>query len=342
MIVTVGPNVDPSLVRAALIEHGLWVRRFDGLDAVQFFIEPMSPSVARETILKIEGVVDVAVSSPSTPRLDAHPSTLDVGGVAIGAGAAPVLMAGPCSVETEEQNHSLASEVARAGGSFLRGGAFKPRTSPYDFQGHGQSALRWLRTAADQHHLRVVTEALQPSDAPLVAEYADLVQVGSRNMHNAPLLRAVGATHRPVLLKRGMAATVDEWLFAAETLLLHGAQGVVLCERGIRGFETSTRFTLDIAAVALIAHVHHLPIIVDPSHAAGRRDLIPALCDASIAAGAAGVMVESHDRPGCALSDGPQAISPETLSMIGARMFARTPGGREPHVSNSSLRSCVA
>ncbi len=207
--------------------------------------------------------------------------------------------------------------------SFLRGGAYKPRTSPYAFQGHGEPALAWMRRAADACGMKVVTEALAEADVALVAEHADLVQVGSRNMHNYALLKAIGRTGRPVLLKRGMAATIDEWLHAGEYLLAAGAAGVVFCERGIRSFDDSTRNLLDLGAVALLAHVHRLPVIVDPSHGAGRRDLVLPLGRAALAAGAAGLMIETHDEPARALSDGPQAIP---LAELGAMVRELTGG----------------
>ncbi len=217
-------------------------------------------------------------------------------------------MCGPCAVESERHVFTLAERLAALGVAFLRGGAFKPRTSPYAFQGHGEPALGWMRRAADATGMKVVTEALAEADVEVVAEHADLVQVGSRNMHNYALLKAIGRTGRPVLLKRGMAATLDEWLHAGEYLLAGGAAGVVFCERGIRSFDDSTRNLLDLGAVALLAHVYRLPVIVDPSHGAGRRDLVLPLGRASLAAGAAGLMIESHDDPARALSDGPQAI----------------------------------
>jgi 3-deoxy-7-phosphoheptulonate synthase len=211
-------------------------------------------------------------------------------------------------MESEAQAFSIAAALAPLGVAFLRGGAYKPRSSPYSFQGHGEPALDWLRRAADAHGMKVVTEALAEADVDLVAAHADLVQVGSRNMHNYALLKAIGRTGRPALLKRGMAATIDEWLHAGEYLLAGGASGVVFCERGIRSFDDSTRNLLDLGAVALLAHVHRLPVIVDPSHGAGRRDLVLPLGRAALAAGAAGLMIESHDDPPRALSDGPQAI----------------------------------
>ncbi|MDH3297655.1 MAG: 3-deoxy-7-phosphoheptulonate synthase, partial [Gemmatimonadota bacterium] len=234
----------------------------------------------------------------------------------IGGAAPPVLFAGPCSVESEDQIHTVARRLAGLGVRFLRGGAFKPRTSPYDFQGLGREALRWMRNAADESGLLVVTEALSESSLDDVAEVADLVQIGSRNMHNSPLLTAAGRTGRPILVKRGMAATVEEWLSAGEYCLAHGSPSVVFCERGIRSFDDGTRNLLDLAAVALLRHAHGVPVIVDPSHGLGRRDLILPLSRAAIAAGAAGVIVEVHPHPGTALSDGPQAISYEAVSEL--------------------------
>lgn len=343
VIVTLERDGDPSLVRAQLVSRGLWVRRFDGSGSVQFLVEPQSASVARDDLLRIAGVSDVSVSKSSTPLLDAHPPLIHVRGLALGVGAPPVLMAGPCSVETEDRIGRLAGRVAAAGATFLRGGAFKPRTSPYDFQGLGETALQWLRRAADAHGLRVVTEVLAPSDVTLVAEYADMLQVGARNMHNAPLLRAAGASGLPVLIKRGMAATVEEWCAAAETALLHGASGVVLCERGIRGYEPSTRFTLDFGAVALISHVLRLPVIVDPSHGAGRRDLVVPLSRAALAAGAAGLLIEAHDAPGEAWSDGPQALSLEALDALGRELFCGEGRvDRNRRSATGDLRSRVA
>ncbi len=323
MIITVQSHADPAAVRKRLVDLGLWVKRFDDGGAVRFLVEAHSAHVTREQLLAVEGVGEVAVARSTTPLLDAHPASIRVSGVEIGADAPPVLMAGPCSAESEDGVMQLARHVAASGARFLRGGAFKPRTSPYDFQGHGRTALSWLRRAADEHGLLVVSEAMAPAEVTVVAEYADLLQIGSRNMQNSPLLRAAGASGRPVLLKRGMASTTDEWLASAEYLLLHGAPGVVLCERGIRSFDPITRFTLDLSAVAYLVHVRRLPVVVDPSHAAGRRDLIPSLSRAAMAVGAAGLMLETHERPGEALSDGPQALSPEMLAELGKELFTQ-------------------
>ena len=314
MIVTLRPDSDVEAVRRELVARGQWARRVDGA-RVQFVLEPWSARVPLEALRAIDGVEDVGQARSSTPRLDAQPREVRAGDWIIG-GSRPAIMAGPCSVESEEAIHAAAERLSRLGVSFLRGGAFKPRTSVYSFQGHGAPALEWMRDAARAHGMGVVTEAMAPEEVPLVAEHADMVQIGSRNMHNYALLRIAGAAERPVLLKRGMAATVEEWLAAAEYLLVHGAPAVVLCERGIRGFDHETRNVLDLGAVALLAHAYGLPVIVDPSHATGRRDLVPALARAALAAGACGLMLETHHSPGEALSDGPQALLPDELEAL--------------------------
>ncbi len=233
-----------------------------------------------------------------------------VGRVTVGRGLPPVLIAGPCAVESEEQLAATAQRVRQAGPNvILRGGAFKPRTSPYSFQGLGQAGLCILRRVADAFDLPAVSEVLAPGDVELVAQYADMLQVGARAMHNTPLLAAVGRCSRPVLLKRGYMATVEEFLLAAEYILSQGNGQVVLCERGIRTFEPYTRNTLDVGAIALLNGLTHLPVIADPSHAAGRRDLVLPLARAALAAGAAGIMVEVHPNPTVALSDGAQSLT---------------------------------
>lgn len=320
MIVTVAPGADAAQVQRELTTKGLWVRLLRAHDAgrgpLQFLVEPHSASVEREELLAIAGVAAVAATSSAHPLVDAQPPVIEIGGVPIGVGAAPVFMSGPCSVESEEQITRLAARLPEMGVRFLRGGAYKPRTSPYSFQGQGEAALRWLRAAADRSGLLVVTELMGAEDAAVVAEHADLVQIGSRNMANYSLLRTLARTRRPVLLKRGMAATVDEWLSAGEYCLLHGAAAVLFCERGIRSFDPSTRNLLDLSAVALLAHVHRQPVLCDPSHAVGRRDIIPPLARAALAAGACGLLIETHDAPGHALSDGPQALLPEQLAEL--------------------------
>jgi 3-deoxy-7-phosphoheptulonate synthase len=308
MIITLRQNADADKVRRELVSRGLWVSALhDGSRIAHFAVSSASSAVSSDELARIEGVASIAAPQSPHPRVSAWKGPVDVRGIAVG-GKKPVFMCGPCAVEGEERIFNLAAKVAAAGAHMLRGGAFKPRSSPYAFQGHGGEALQWLRRAADAHGLKVVTEALGEADVPLVAEYADLVQVGSRNMQNFALLKAIGRAGRPVMLKRAMAATVEEWLLAGEYLLSHGAPGVIFCERGIRGFDPSTRNLLDLGAVALLSHVYGLPVVVDPSHATGRRDLVLPLARAGIAAGAAGIMIETHDDPGGALSDGPQAV----------------------------------
>jgi 3-deoxy-7-phosphoheptulonate synthase len=219
------------------------------------------------------------------------------------------VMAGPCAVESREQLLETADAVAAAGATILRGGAFKPRTSPYSFQGLGVEGLRLLAEARERTGLPIITEVMEPGDVPVVAEHADILQVGARNMQNYPLLMAVGRADRPVMLKRGLSATIEEWLMAAEYVVSSGDSQVILCERGIRTFETYTRNTLDLAAVPLLHHLSHLPVVVDPSHATGKRWLVSSMALAAVAAGADGIMVEVHPRPDEALSDGEQSLT---------------------------------
>ena len=242
-----------------------------------------------------------------------------VGQVELG-GPGFVVMAGPCAVEGMEQTEHTASAVAAAGAHILRGGVFKPRTSPYSFQGMGEPGLRVLAEAARKVGLPIVSEVMESTQIPLMEDYVDVLQVGARNMQNFPLLRALGKTRRPVLLKRGLAATFQEWLLAAEYVLDGGNEQVILCERGIRTFETATRNTLDLAAVALAKQRTHLPVIVDPSHATGEPDLIAPMALAAAAAGADGLIIEVHPRPEQALCDGQQALTPERFQHLMRRL----------------------
>ncbi len=218
--------------------------------------------------------------------------------------------AGPCAIESRSQLLEAAQAVKGAGASVLRGGAFKPRTSPYSFQGLGEEGLRLLREVADEVGMPVVTEATTPEQVPLVSEHSDAIQIGARNMQNFELLKAAGRSGKPVLLKRGASSTIEEWILAAEYILLEGNWNVILCERGIKSFDSSTRNVLDVAAIALAKGLTHLPVIADPSHATGRRDLIAPAAMAAVAAGADGLIVEVHPRPDEALSDGPQSLDP--------------------------------
>ncbi len=244
-----------------------------------------------------------------------EPTVVDVGGVKVGGGHfAPI--AGPCAVENRDQLFTSAEAVAKAGATILRGDAFKPRTSPYSFQGHGEAGLKMLAEARDEFGLPFVAEVLDPRDVALVCSYADLIRVGTRNMANFTLLSELGRQSKPVMLKRGFTATIEEWLNAAEYIYKEGNHDVILCERGIRTFETATRNTLDIAAVPVVKQVSHLPIIVDPSHSGGQRSLVGPLALAGVAAGADGFMVDVHHDPESALVDGPQAILPEEFATL--------------------------
>ena len=237
------------------------------------------------------------------------PSVIDVAGVQIGAGN-PVVMAGPCSVESRSQLLETAEIIKEGGAQFIRGGAYKPRTSPYAFQGLEEEGLKYLAEARERTGLRVVTEVTVVEAVDTVAAYADLLQIGARNMQNFGLLKAVGRVGKPVMLKRGLAATIDEWLNAAEYIMNEGNPNVILCERGIRTYETYTRNTFDISAIAAVKHLSHLPIIADPSHGTGKWRMIKPMSLASIAAGADGLIIEVHPNPAKALSDGPQSLTP--------------------------------
>jgi len=246
-------------------------------------------------------------------------SVVAVNGVEVG-GRRIVVMAGPCAVESEEQLVASARVVKESGASILRGGAFKPRTSPFNFQGLEKAGLEILARVREQFAIPVVTEVVDPHDVELVAEYADILQVGSRNMQNFALLSSVGRSKRPVLLKRGFACTVTEWLTAADYLLAEGNNQVILCERGIRTFEDSTRFSLDISSIPVIKRFSHLPLIVDPSHAAGHYSLVPAIAKASVAAGADGLLIEVHPNPKEALVDGLQSLTPSDFARLMAEL----------------------
>ena len=243
-------------------------------------------------------------------RGDRPDTVVDVNGVEIG-GKRIVVIAGPCSVEGRTQILEAARAVKEGGAHMLRGGAYKPRTSPYSFQGMGEEGLRLLAEARGETGLPVVTEVMSPRYVELVSRYADVLQIGARNIQNYPLLKAVGQAEKPVLLKRGFGATVNEWLNAAEYIVAGGNGDVILCERGIRAFDRMTRFTLDLAVVPLVKMISHLPVIVDPSHATGRRELVPPMAKAAVAAGSDGIIVEVHPNPEEALSDGPQSLRPE-------------------------------
>ena len=294
------------------------------------------PSSAEIAGLEKTGIVDKLIDTNAKAQLASRDfrneaSIVKIGKVAIGAENL-VIIAGPCSVESREQLLEVAGAAKRLGATLLRGGVFKPRTSPYEFQGLAEQGLRLLAEAREETGLPVVTEVLESEKVDLVSKYADMLQVGARNMQNFSLLRAVGKSKMPVLLKRGMMATIDEWLQAAEYVLLEGNPDVVLCERGIRTFERATRNTLDLAAVPVLRKQTHLPILVDPSHATGSRDLVAPMSKAAIAAGADGLMIEIHPNPEKALSDNHQQLNlqefAELMKELG--LFATAAGRKLP------------
>jgi len=299
-------------VCARIREFGYKIHTIEGAERVvigAIGVGDVSPCLeALEAMPQVEKAV--AISAPYkfvSREFRREPTLVRVNGTDIG-GDEFVVMAGPCSVESEEQIMETAEAVAAAGGKLLRGGAFKPRTSPYEFQGLELEGLKLLRKAKEATGLAIVTEVMSERDIPLITEYADLLQIGARNMQNFPLLKALGRCGRPVLLKRGMSSTIKELLMSAEYIVAHGNPNVVLCERGIRTFETATRNTCDIVAVPVLKELTHLPVILDPSHATGRRSLVPALCRAAVAIGADGLLVEVHPHPEKARSDGAQSL----------------------------------
>lgn len=277
----------------------------------------------RDQLSHLAGVSSAFVSrSPfklASREFRPESSSFNVGTTEVG-GKKLTIMAGPCAVESADQLTAVGELLKNIGVPMIRGGAFKPRTSPYDFQGLGEEGLKLLAQARARFGLRVVTECLQPSDVALVAQYSDVIQIGARNMQNFALLKEVGRARKPVLLKRGMMSSIKEFLLSAEYILSQGNEQVALCERGIRTFETMTRNTLDIAAVPILKRLSHLPVIIDPSHAAGDRELVPALCLAAVAAGADGLIIEVHPKPDEAVSDGPQSMTLEGFKKLYATL----------------------
>jgi 3-deoxy-7-phosphoheptulonate synthase len=316
MIVTMKPEAgapDIQLVIERALQRGCRVHRSQGDERVLLGIIAPSGRVPSPDVFEALPLVDrvVRVSTPYKLVSRQHRPTgsiVRVAGAEFGGTAFPIT-AGPCSVESEQQIFETARFLQSLGVPLLRGGAFKPRTSPYEFQGMGEEGLRLLRRAGDETGMGVVTEVLSEQDVPLVAEYADMLQIGSRNMQNFALLKAVGAAKKPVLLKRGLSATIQEFLLAAEYIAAQGNLQIVLCERGIRTFDNSTRNTCDLGGVALLKELTHLPVAVDPSHATGRRSLVTPVARAAAAVGADGVMIEVHPVPEEALSDGQQSLS---------------------------------
>lgn len=284
---------------------------------------PLNPRQVQQVSPFIEEVmkVDKPFKKASLEFRHGEPTSVTVptlnGPVVFGQGQPIVTIAGPCSVENEAMIVETARRVKSAGAQLLRGGAYKPRTSPYSFQGHGESALALLAKAREVTGLGIVTEVMDPADLTKVAEVADIIQIGARNMQNFSLLKQVGALDKPVLLKRGMAATIEDWLMAAEYIMAGGNSNVILCERGIRSFDRKyTRNTLDLSAIPVLRTLTHLPIVIDPSHATGKSEYVPTMAKAAIAAGTDALMIEVHPNPAQALSDGPQSLTPEKFDIL--------------------------
>ena len=318
---------DKERLRSFLTERGFRVREIVGEEETIFGAVGSVTIDLREVELKPGVQRVIPISKPyklASRELKKSDSVVSVGPVKIG-GPRIGVFAGPCAVENEEQIMETARIVRESGAVGLRGGAFKPRTSPYSFQGLGEEGLRFLKQAGEAHGMPVVSEIVAPRYVDMFCEYVDLMQIGARNMQNFELLKAVGATGRPVMLKRGLAATIEEWLMAAEYLLAHGSEDVILCERGIRTFETYTRNSLDISSIPVAKKLTHLPVIVDPSHATGLREKVPPVALAAVAAGADGLIIEVHPDPDQALSDGPQTVFPEQFEKLMRDIEALSP-----------------
>ena len=309
-------------VVANLVEAGMDVHRSTGVNRTVLGVVG-AHKVDSALIEVMDGVHEVLrITEPyklASRTFKPEGTVIQIDDVRIG-GDEVIVMAGPCSAENEEQVFTTAAACKKAGAKILRGGAFKPRSSPYSFQGLGEEGLRMLREAADQHNMKLVSEVMDVSQIDLVGRYSDIYQVGARNMQNYTLLRELGRTRKPVLLKRGIAATIEEWLLSAEYILAGGNTEVILCERGIRTFESYTRNTLDISAIPVIKKLSHLPIITDPSHATGKRDKVAPMARASVAAGADGIIVEVHCNPDKALSDGAQSMFPAQFDRVMAEL----------------------
>jgi 3-deoxy-7-phosphoheptulonate synthase len=310
-------------VVAHLVGLGMDVHRSTGVSRTVLGAVGDDRRLDSRLIEMLEGVSEVLrVTEPyklASRAFKPEGSVVTIGDVRIG-GDEVIVMAGPCSAENEDQVNTTAAAVKKAGAKILRGGAFKPRSSPYSFQGLGEEGLRMLRAAANQHDMKLVSEVMDISQIELIDKYCDMFQVGARNMQNFTLLRELGRARKPVLLKRGIAATIEEWLLSAEYVLAGGNSQVVLCERGIRTFENYTRNTLDISAIPVVKKLSHLPIIADPSHGTGRRDKVAPMARAAVAAGADGVIIEVHCDPDHALSDGAQSLFPQQFDRLMAEL----------------------
>lgn len=309
-------NVIEKIIKR-LDSEGFDIHRSTGIDHTLLGVIGDTTKLDVRDIQLMEGVADAyRITAPYklVSREFKHDDTVfKIKDVEFG-GKETIVMAGPCSIESREQIFNIAEKVSKSGAKVLRGGAFKPRTSPYAFQGMGEEGLRYMREASDKYNLVMITEAMDKDQIDLVAEYTDIIQVGARNMQNFSFIRALGKTTKPIFLKRGISATIQEWLMSAEYVLSGGNKNVIFCERGIRTFETYTRNTMDISAIPIIQKLSHLPIFADPSHGTGIRSKVIPMARASVAAGAHGLMVEVHDNPDKALSDGAQSLYPEQFN----------------------------
>jgi 3-deoxy-7-phosphoheptulonate synthase len=320
VVMKVGSSQDEiSGVKKRIEDSGLTAHISEGVEHTVIGVLGKVFPELRDTLELLPGVEQVIpVTKPyklSSREFHPQDTIVDINGVAIG-GNEIVVMAGPCAIESEEQLQATAQAVKAAGATVLRGGAFKPRTSPYDFRGLGETGLKILAVVGKENKMPVITEVMAPHDVDLVARYVDVLQIGARNMQNFILLDEVGKIKKPVLLKRGLSSTIQEWLLAAEYILAQGNEQVILCERGIRTFETHTRNTMDISSIPIIEKVSHLPIIADPSHATGKWYLVPPLALAAIAAGADGLLIEVHPNPDLALADGPQSLNFDSFRLL--------------------------
>jgi 3-deoxy-7-phosphoheptulonate synthase len=325
MLLKLQPNARQELLTALLSAHGLHHCISESNSEVVVGLEkPLCADVMHE--LQTLGCIAemIPIDTPwklASKAFKKEKTKITIKGVTIG-GPDVIMMAGPCAIESEEQLRAIAKQLIKAKVKVFRGSAFKPRTSPYSFQGMGVEGLRLHKMLQEEHQMLIETEVMDVRDVDVVAEHVDIVRIGARNMQNFNLLKEVGRCGKPVILKRGISATVEEWLMSAEYIMAHGNHQVILCERGIRTFENSTRSTLDLSSVAVAKQMTHLPVIVDPSHAAGRKDIIPALAKAAVAIGADGLLIEVHHLPSDAKCDGKQALLPTELAELSLELDA--------------------
>lgn len=326
MVIIMAKDTSENLIEniiEKLDKDGFDIHRSTGVDHTILGVIGDTSRLDVRDIQLMQGVADAyRITAPYklvSREFKSHDTVFKIGDVEFG-GSETIVMAGPCSIESEDQIHRIAEKVAKAGAKVLRGGAFKPRTSPYSFQGLGEEGLKFMRAASDKYGLVMITEVMDKEQISLVEEYTDIIQVGARNMQNFTFIRALGKASKPVFLKRGIAATIQEWMMSAEYILSGGNQNVIFCERGIRTFETYTRNTMDISAIPIVQKLSHLPVFADPSHGTGIRNKVIPMARASVAAGAHGLMIEVHDQPDKAVSDGAQSLYPDQFEDLMAQI----------------------